>query len=108
LVSGESEFGSTIDAHKFVYYELEFDLNNPYIPTNEEIMDILDEKNNAIVNETIEKANNVKINDVMVDRIGFKDAESALVTLKQFLEQRPIDVTSLIQSIKTLQKELGS
>jgi len=28
----------------------------------------------------------VKIDDVMVDEVAFKDAKSALVTLKQFLE----------------------
>lgn len=44
----------------------------------------------------------------MIDRVGFKDIESAIVTLKQFLEQKPTDVRSLIQHIWTLQKVLGS
>jgi hypothetical protein len=43
-----------------------------------------------------------------LDGVGFKDVESALVTLRQFLEQRPIDVTPFIHSIRTLQKEIGS
>ena len=30
------------------------------------------------------------------------------MTLKQCLEQRPIDVTPLIHSIQTLQKEIGT
>ena len=60
----------------------------------------------ATDNEPIKKANNMQISDVMVDGVEFKDTKSALVTLKQFLEQRPIDVTSLIQSICTLQKEI--
>ena len=40
----------------------------------------------------------MKIDDVMVDEVAFKDAKSALVTLKQFIEQRPTDVTHFIQS----------
>ena len=42
---------------------------------------------------------------LVVDRVGFKNVESALVTLKQLLEQWPTDVTLLIQSIQTLEKE---
>ena len=30
-----------------------------------------------------------KFGDVVVDRVGFKDSKRALVTLKQFLKQRP-------------------
>ena len=39
--------------------------------------------------EPIEEVDNVQISDAVVDKVGFKDVESALVTLKQFLEQRP-------------------
>jgi hypothetical protein len=46
--------------------------------------------------------------DVVVDKVGLKDVESALVTLKQFIEQRPTDVTHFIQSAWTLKKEIGS
>jgi hypothetical protein len=44
----------------------------------------------------------------VVDRVGFKDVENALAALKDFLEQRLIDVTPLIHSIQTLPKEIGS
>lgn len=48
----------------------------------------------------------MQIGDVMVNRVGFKDVESALATsLKQNLEQELIDVTPLILSIQTLQKK---
>jgi hypothetical protein len=47
---------------------------------------------------------NVQISNKVVDSVGFKDAKSALVTLKECLEQRPIDVTPFVQSIRTLQK----
>jgi hypothetical protein len=38
----ESESGHIVNAHKFINYELEFDLNNPYIPTEKEIIGTLD------------------------------------------------------------------
>ena len=56
---------------------------------------ILDERGDAIDNELIKEVDNVRIGDV-VDRVRFKDVESALETLEQILEQRPIDVTPLI------------
>ena len=39
------------------------------------------------------KANNVQIGNVLEDRVGFKDVESALVTLKQNLKQKSIGIT---------------
>ena len=69
---------------------------------------MLDERHDATDNEPIEEVDNVQIGDVVVDKVGFKDAKNALVTLKQFLEQRPTDVAPLIHSIRTLQKEIGS
>ena len=36
-------------------------------------------------NVPIEEVNHVHIGDVVVDRVGFKDDESTLVTLKYFL-----------------------
>ena len=69
---------------------------------------MLDGGGDAAVNELIEEVDNVQINDVMVDRVGFRDVESALMTLRQILEQRHTDVTPFIRSIWTLQKEIGS
>lgn len=74
----ESEIGSIMNAHEFINNELKFYLNNPYIPIEEEIIRKLHEIDDAIDNEPIEEANNVEIGDVMVDRIGFKDAKSTL------------------------------
>jgi hypothetical protein len=34
----------------------------------------------------------MQISDVVVDRVGIKDTKSALVTLKQFCEQRPTNL----------------
>jgi hypothetical protein len=97
-----------MNAHEFINYELEFDPNNPYIPIKEEIIGMLDGRGDAVDNEPIEEVDNVQISDVVIDSLGFKDdVESALVTLKQFLEQRPSDVTPY-DNIQTRQKELGS
>ena len=95
-----------MNAHEFINYKLEFDLNHPYIPTEEEIISVLDERDDVANNEPIKEADNVQIGDVMVDGVAFKDAKSALVTLKKKLERRPTDVISLVQSICTLQKEI--
>ena len=109
MVSKESENGLTINAHEFMYYEVGFNLNNPYTPTKEEeIKSMLDGGGHATDNELIEEIDNVQISDVVVDKVGFEDAKSALTTLKQILEQRPIDVTPFIQSIQAFQKEIGS
>ena len=99
LVSKESESGPIINAHEFINYELEFDLKNPYTPTVEEIICMLDGGGDAGDNEPIEEVDNVQINDVLVDRVGFKDAKSPSVTFKQILKQRTTDVTPSIQSI---------
>jgi hypothetical protein len=40
--------------------------------------------------------------------VGFKYVESALKTLKKFLEQRPNDVMSVIKNIQALQKQVQS
>ena len=70
LVSKESESGPTMNAHEFINYELEFDLNNPYIPPKEEFISMFVGRGDA--------ADNVQISDVMVDRVGFKYVETNL------------------------------
>jgi hypothetical protein len=47
-------------------------------------------------NELIGVVDNVQIGDVLEDRVGFKDVESASMTFIQFFEQNPIDVTPFI------------
>lgn len=44
----------------------------------------------------IEEAHNVQIGDMVIDRVGFKGVESALVTFEQFLGKKHIDVTPLL------------
>ena len=35
LLSSDSEVGDMMNAHEYLKYEMEFDLNNPYEPTDE-------------------------------------------------------------------------
>lgn len=75
-----------MNAHVLINYELELHLKYPYIPMEEVIMNMLNED---------DVVDNGQIGDV-VGRVGFKDAKSASIILKQFLEQRPTNVTPLI------------
>ena len=80
-------------AHELVNYDLEFDLT--YTPIEEEIISMLDEKDAATDNEHIKEVGDVQIRDVVVNKAWLKNVESALVTSKVFLEQKPSDVTPL-------------
>ena len=53
-----------MNAHEFIDYELEFDLDNPCIPLEEEIIGVFDERDDAIDNEPLEEVDNVQIDDV--------------------------------------------
>ena len=81
LVSKESESGAIMNAHEFIKYELEFDLNNPYIPPKEEIIGMFIGEGDATDNDLIEEADNVQISEVVVDRVGFKYVDSDLETI---------------------------
>ena len=43
-----------MNAQKFINYELEFHLNNPYIPNEEEIISMLDGGGDASDNELVQ------------------------------------------------------
>ena len=70
LNSAESKTGPTMNAHDFINYELEFDLINHYIPIEEEILDMLDESDDAANNDSIEEASTMQIGDAVVDKVG--------------------------------------
>ena len=77
LTFAKSEIGPTMNSQEFLNYELEFDLSIPYILI-EEVIGVLDEIDDAIDNEHVEEVDHVQIGDVVVDKVGFKDVESAL------------------------------
>ncbi len=86
-------------------YELEFDLNNPYQPTDEEIIEMLpsQQQGNEHEDSDLDEANP---HDIVEEVVGFKDVGSALQTLKKFLEQRPNDTMLSIRNIEALEKEV--
>jgi hypothetical protein len=90
-----------MNAHKYLNYEMEFNLNIPYEPTNEEFLDMYSSKHQEI-----------DVDEVMVDVIeevvGLNVVECSLETLKKYFEQRPDDALSHIKSIQGLQKEVAS
>lgn len=97
LVFEQSQIGPTTNAHEFINYELELKHSlRPYWRG-----DCAWWRKYATNNEPIEKVGNVQISDVVEDIARFTNVESALVTLKNKIEQRPTDVTPFIQSIQT-------
>ena len=53
--------------HAFIKYEPEFNLNNPYIPIEEEIISMLDEGGDVVDRGPIEEVHDVEIIDMVVD-----------------------------------------
>ena len=56
--------------HEFLNHELELVLSNPYIPIDEEITCMVDERHDAADDEPIGEASNVHSVDVVVGRLG--------------------------------------
>ena len=48
MVLAESEFGPTMNAHVFMNYELEFDINNQCICIEEESLGVLNGRDDAM------------------------------------------------------------
>ena len=84
-----------MNAHEYLNYEMEFDLNNPYEPTDEEFLDMHSSYHQEIdVDEVMV--------DVVEEVVGLSVAERSLETLKKYFEQRPNDALSHIKSIQGL------
>jgi hypothetical protein len=71
LISSEIETPN-MNAQEYLNYELEFDLNNPYQPTNEEIIEMLpsQQQGSEYVDSDPDEANP---NDVIEEVVSFKD-----------------------------------
>ena len=66
-----------------------------HILVDEKVIGMLNEGDVVANNEPIEEVDNVQIVDMVVNRVGFKDVESSLVTLEIISQQIPDDVTPL-------------
>lgn len=66
---------------------------------------MFDERDDVDDNEPIEEAHTVQIDDVVVENVGFNDAESASVTLKQFLRQNLLILHLSSRAMKHFKKK---
>ena len=77
LSSSDSEVGGVMDAREYLSYEMEFDLNDPYEPTDEEFLDMCSLEHQE-----------VDVDEVMVDVVeevlGLSVAERSLKTLEKY------------------------
>ena len=94
-----------MNVQEYLNYEFKFDLNNPYQPTDEKIIEMLlsQQQGSEHVDSDPHEANP---HDMVEEVVGFKDVGSALQTLKKFLEQRPNDTMLSIKNIEALEKEV--
>ena len=66
-----------MNAHELITLELGIDLDNLYILIEEEIINMIDERHYATDNEPMKEVDNVQIGDVVVNKVGLKDAKNA-------------------------------
>ena len=106
LISSKTETPN-MNVERYLNYELEFDLNNPYQHTDEQIIEMLpsQQQGSEYKDSDPDEANP---HDIVEEVVGFKDVGSALQTLKKFLEQRPNDTMLSIRNIEVLKKEVES
>ena len=75
-----------MDALEFINYEVEFDLNNPHEPTEEDILDVM------LPSEDLEIVIDEVTDDAIEDVLGLEVVEGYLHSVKsKFLQQRPRD-----------------
>ena len=99
LLSIDTKESEAMNANEYINYELEFDLNNPYKPTDEDILDMISSNH---------QDNDVDEVVIMEEVVGVRAVESALETVKKYLVQRPNNVLQHIRNIEALQKEVLS
>ena len=100
LLSSHPEDSNVMDAQEFIIFEVDFDLNNSYEPTKEDILDMLP-------SEDLEIAIDEVMDDAVEDVVGFDVAEAAIHTLKRFLQQRPRDVSSRIKLVESFMQDVA-
>ena len=96
-----------MNIQEYLNYELEFDLNNLYQLTNEQIIEMLPFQQQGSEHEDNDP-DEANPHHIVEEVVGFKDVGSAFQTLKMFLEQRPNDTMLSIRNIEALEKEVES
>jgi hypothetical protein len=90
-----------MSAHEYVHYELEFDLNNPCVPTEEEAWELIVPD----IYEDVEESNTCP--EIVVPRVLFFEVERSLVTIQNFLEQQE-DVFAIASRFSSLHKQIST
>jgi hypothetical protein len=78
----KSETGPTLNIREFINYALDFDVNNPYVRIEDEVIVMFDEGDDTTNNQPFEEHDNAQFGDVVVD---FMDIGSTIVALKKNL-----------------------
>ena len=89
-----------MDAYEFINYQVDFDLNNPYEPTEEDILDMLPSEGLEIV---VDEATDNAVKDVL----GLDVLKGYCHSVKKFLQQRPRDVSSRIKMVQFLMQDVA-
>ena len=100
-LSSNLEDSDVMNAHEFINYEVAFYLNNPYEPTEEDILDML-------LSEDLEIVADEVIDDAVEDLLGLDVVEGYLHSVKKFLQQRPRDVSSRIKMAEIILQEVAA
>jgi hypothetical protein len=82
LLSSKTADDEIIYAQEFINFEFELDLNNPYEPTDEDIINSLpsEDQQDDLDDDMVDC-------DDVIQQVGLDAADRALVTLQTFLEQ---------------------
>lgn len=90
-----------MNVQEYLNYELEFDLNNPYQPIDEQVIEMLPSQQQGSEHQDSDP-DETNPHDIVEEVVGFKDVGSVLQTLKKFLEQRPNDTMLSTRNIEAL------
>ena len=85
-----------MSAVEYAYYELEFDLNNPYVPNEEEAWKLMVPN----IFEDIEEINTCLA--IVVHWVVFSNVKRSLVIIQKFFEQLKEDIIAIVSMFSLL------
>jgi hypothetical protein len=89
-------------AHEYIHYKLEFDLNNPYVPTKVEVWEPIVPD----IYKDVEKNNTCL--EIVDPRVLFSKVKRSLITIQNFLEQQEEDVFAIASELSSLHKQIST
>ena len=79
-----------------MHFEVDFDINYPYVPIEEDILNII---NASKVHEIIK--DDLEISEVVVSNVLFSQAQEAMVNLSTFgCKHGKVDISSSLHKLK--------